>query len=261
VQIGVASWSLRGLIDSGELPLTEFPRYVKQNYGVDYVELSQLHFRAYDARYLDQIRDTCQASGVKVINIPVDIGDVSQPNDRARKHDLRALALWIDIAEYLDSPGVRFNTGRYGQDQAGFQRIVESFRELAEYARPKGISVVLENHGGISSEPNDIKRLFEEVNHPNFRSCPDFGNFSEENRLVGIRVMAEYALLAHCKTYDFLPNGEFDAYDFEACLQTLKENGFDGVLSIEFEGRGDQVKGVEQSINLVRKTLRAIDAT
>lgn len=253
MEIGIGSWSLRDLIRSRELSLVDFPRFVREEFDVKYVELSQQHFDSWDSQYLNKIRQSLDKAGVSVINVPVDLGDISNPADHERQHDLKLLELWIDIAAYLGSSAVRVNTGRH-QDEAGFGRVVGSLRQLADYSAERDIVLVLENHGGISSDPASIKRLFEEVGRPNFRSCPDFGNFAEEKRLEGLRVISQYAFLAHAKTYDFLPNGEFTAFDFEACMRVLRESGFDGVLSVEFEGKGDQVFGVKKSIELIRNT-------
>jgi sugar phosphate isomerase/epimerase len=253
MEIGIGSWSLRNLIRSGELSLVDYPRFVKEEFGVKYVELSQQHFASVDSQYLSKIRQSLDEAEVAVLNVPVDLGDISNPNDRDRQHDIRVLELWIDIAAYLRSSAVRVNTGKH-QDEAGFQRTVASLRHLAEYCAERGLVLVLENHGGISSDPASIERLFKEVGKGNFRSCPDFGNFREEQRLEGLRVISQYAFLAHAKTYDFEPNGEFSAFDFGSCMKVLKESGFDGVVSVEFEGKGNQVSGVRQSIELMKKT-------
>ncbi|NPV53633.1 MAG: sugar phosphate isomerase/epimerase [Firmicutes bacterium] len=256
MKVAVSTWSLRDHVNKDFL-LKDFPGFVKERYGVDAVELCQMHFQAQDARYLDEIVDGLRKAGAIVINMPVDTGNISQPDERKRNHDLEVMKGWMDVAAYIGCPSVRINTG--SQDGSQGSGVVDlsitmnSYRRLVEYGEEIGVMVLLENHGGISADPDNIVRLFEGVGHKNFRACPDFGNFAPEVRYRGLEAMARYAVMAHAKTYDFDEKGRVPQFDFARCISILKGAGFDGYLSVEFEGKGDQLAGVRRTIELIKE--------
>lgn len=252
MKLAVSSWSLRDHVNK-DFPLKDFPRVVKERYGVEAVELCQMHFQAQDAKYLDEIINGLQATGSVVINMPIDTGNISQLDERKRNHDIKIIKGWMDVAAYINSPNVRVNTGSQNQGVVDLSITVDSYRKLAEYGEEIGVMVLLENHGGISADPHNIVKLFEEVGHKNFRACPDFGNFSPEIRYQGLEMMVKYAVIAHAKTYDFDEESAISISDFVKCLNILKSAGFDGYLSVEFEGKGDQYSGVERAIELIRE--------
>lgn len=257
MQLAVSSWSLRSHIDNtppwlggpkadDAFPVREFPRYVKDTFGVGAVEICEMHVPRPDARSLDPIREGLASSGVRLVNMPIDLGDISQPDATKREHDLKLIEFWLDVAACLGSPAARVNSGSGDLDTA-----IESYRRLAAYGEKVGVRLVLENHGGLSGDLGNLERMLAEGG-PNFGSCPDFGNFPEEQRYDGLALMAPRAVIAHAKTYDFGPNGAFTDFDFGRCLRIVKDAGYDDYLSVEFEGRGPQPQGVRQTIDLIR---------
>lgn len=249
--IAVSSWSLRAHVNK-DFPLYQMAKFVKDKYGVDAVELCSMHFWNMDTRYLDEIKKGLEEAGSKVVNMPVDTGNISNRDEQKRKFDLNVIKLWMDVAKYIGSPSIRVNTGMQ-EPPYDLSITADSYKELAQYGEKIGIKVLLENHGGLSADPDNIVNLFESVNSPYFRSCPDFGNFAPDIRYDGLDKIAKYAVIAHAKTYDFDEDGEVPQFDFKKCLDILKKNGFDGCLSVEFEGRGDQYEGVQKTIDLIKK--------
>ncbi|MDI3543285.1 MAG: hypothetical protein PWP57_890 [Candidatus Atribacteria bacterium] len=251
MKLAVSSWSLRDHVNK-DFPLPDFPKVIKERYGIEAVELCQMHFPAQDSKYLDEIINGLQAAGSVVINMPIDTGNISQLDDRKRSHDIKIIESWMDVAAYINSPNVRVNTGSQNQGVVDLSITVDSYRKLAEYGEKIGVMVLLENHGGISADPHNIVKLFEEVGYENFRACPDFGNFSPEVRYQGLEMMAKYAVIAHAKAYDFDEGSGMSEEDFVKCLNILKSTGFDGYLSVEFEGKKDQYSGVQRIIELIK---------
>jgi sugar phosphate isomerase/epimerase len=245
MQLAVSSWSVRSHINK-DFPVQEFPRRMKDAFGVDAVEVCQMHVPWPDSRHLDQLKEDLEASQVGVVNVPIDVGDISHPDAAKREHDLKLIELWLDVAAYLGSPAARVNSGSGDLDTA-----IESYRRLARYGEGVGVKLVLENHGGLSADLRNLERLLDDVG-PNFGACPDFGNFPEEIRYDGLALMAPRAAIVHAKTYDFDAEGRFDDFDFARCLSIVRDAGFDGYLSVEYEGHGDQLQGVRQTIDLIR---------
>jgi len=159
----------------------------------------------------------------------------------------------------LGSKAVRVNTEsvitreRKQQKPSSLDMAIRSYTELSNYAQELNLKLLLENHGGLSSDPENILRIVESVNHSSFGLCADFGNFEEAMRYDGLRKMAPYTWMVHAKTYDFDEKGEVPQFDFSRCLAIFRDSGFDGFISVEFEGQGEQYQGVQRTIDLIHK--------
>ncbi len=273
-QIAVSTWSLHEhmgplrrteLDDNGEhrfvaahefpedVSLLEFPAFARERYGLAAVELCQMHFPSSEKAYLDELRGRLAESGSRVVNVPIDVGNISQLEEGARERDLANIRRWMEAAAYIGSPCARVNSGQQPEGQENLDITVASYKELAEAARVLGIKILLENHGGLSADPNNIIRLVERVGSDRFRLCPDFGNFPEEIRYRALEMMFPYAEMVHAKTFEFDEEGNETRYDFDRAMQIMTASGYQGPLSIEFEGPGDQFEGVAKSAELLRR--------
>jgi len=284
MEIAVSSWSLhRHLPRAGTyrdesgvkrphrtepteepLSITDFPGLIAERYGVSKVELCQMHVLSQEAEYLAKLKGALDEAGVSVVNVPIDVGNISVDNPDWRAEDIAEIKTWIDVAEYMRSPRVRVNSGHPGGAAFGPAALgdfdlsvtIASYKELAAYCQAKGMTLLLENHGGISADPRNIIKLVEGVASPTFKLCPDFGNFAEEVRYEGLEMMFPYAAVVHAKTHDFNEAGEQDRFDFGRCMEIMKASGYDGPVSIEFEGQeGDQYEGIALSKALIERYL------
>lgn len=256
MKLAVSSWSLRSHINK-DFSFDQFPGVVRERYGqygVDAVELVSRHMPVPDMRHIDMFAAGLSQANIQLVNVPIDVGNISDRDDQRRRHDLRAIKTWIDVAAELGSPNARVNTGR--QDEPyDLQITIDSYRELAEYASGRGVRILLENHGGISADPANIIRLGEAVGWDRFATCPDFGNFAPEIRYDSLALIAPYAALVHAKTLDFNERGEMPAFDVERCIRIIRASGFDGYYSAEYEGKGDQYTGVIDTLTLLQRCL------
>jgi sugar phosphate isomerase/epimerase len=91
------------------------------------------------------------------------------------------------------------------------------------------------------------------VGAPNFRLSPDFGNFAPEVRMEGLRAMLPHAAIVHAKVLDLDENGEHPAFDLAACFALLRQSGYAGPLSIEFEGKSDERRGIASAKQLIER--------
>jgi sugar phosphate isomerase/epimerase len=284
MEIAVSSWSLHrhltmagsrrdesgvkraGQIEPSEQPIsiTDFPRIVSERYGISKIELCQMHVLSQDAAYLAGVKEALGEAGVSVENMPIDVGNISLENPDWRAEDIAEIKTWIDVAEYMDSPCVRVNSGHpggvvFGPAEMGeidLSVTIASYRELAAYCQSKGMVLLLENHWGISADPHNIIRLVEGVASPAFKLCPDFGNFSDEVRYQALEMMFPHAAMVHAKTYDFSDAGGQEGYDFGRCMEIVKASGYDGPISIEFEGeQGDAYEGIALTKALIERYL------
>ena len=253
--IGLCSWSLHRALEDN-LSLFDFIRLAGEKYKVKGVELCQLHFKSVEQDYLDEVKHILSKYNLKVLNIPVDIGNISHPDPHQRHEDIEKIAAWFKVAEYIGSPFIRINAGTFLGEKADLNITINSYRHLVNIGKEKCVGVLLENHGGASSAPENIIKIMEGVNSPYFRTCPDFGNFDEEVRYEGLRKILPYAALIHAKTFEFDEYGEEKRFDFGSLVRLTKESGFKGPYSVEFEGEGGEEEGINNTIALLEKYLR-----
>lgn len=232
---------------------SEKRKHIGATFGIFGQVMSEIN--ANGTRDLNEVKAALDKYGVKVLNMPIDTGNISQLDEEKRKEDLALIKKWIDAAAFLGSKGARINTGHQPEGVFDLSITAASYRELAEYAETKGVTLVIENHGGMSADPKNIVKLFEMVNHPNLRICPDFGNFEAGIRYEALDMIFNDPILIHAKTYSFDENGEHVEFDFRRCMEIAKKHNYDGYYSIEFEGDGDQYEGVKKTINLLKKCL------
>jgi len=261
VKISVSSWSLHRELPfflrkdvPSKISLLDFPKVCVEEFGVNAVELCQMHFISTDQDYIEKVKDALDRSGVKVVNIPVDVGHAAEPDPEKRTAEFKIIKRWFHIAKYLGSPSIRVNTGN-GAGEDALQRAIEGYKELVKTAEETEVKLLIENHGGISGDPDNIIKIIEEVGSDYLGVCPDFGNFPPEIRYEGLEKIAKYAVIVHAKTYEFNEFGEETTIDMKRCLDIFKKRGFDGYYSVEFEGKGDQREGVKKTIKLLRKYL------
>lgn len=133
-------------------------------------------------------------------------------------------------------------------------RAVGALREIVPHAGRSGIPLAIENHWGISSRPENIIRVIEDVNSPWLGTCPDFGNFPRDVDLYeGLKLLAPRALHAHAKSTSFREDDEEKQIDYKRCLKILRESGYDRTLSVEYEGMGDDLEGCLRTRELILK--------
>ena len=243
---GAGSWSPPR--EEPELSILEFPA-LAASLAIDAVEICQAHLDSTDADYLSHVRQAVQDAGSRVINVPIDVGNLAVASAEQQESEIETIVPWIDAAHALGSPAVHVNTGHPdGMDEGeALQIVAAGYRRLAEYCAERDMMVLLENHGGLSARPEVIMELLSTINAPNFRLCPDFGNFDPEFREEGLRRMLPHAAIVHAKVMDMNEDGSHPAFDLDRCISLVEDSGYSGPLSIEFEGKGDQMEGVTRA--------------
>ena len=247
MKLALSSYSIRDHINTN-VPINDFPKYAKETFGLDAVEICQFHILRNDSIGLQALKDAIAAAGVSLVSMPIDRGHISQPDERKREYDLRIIELWLDAAAFLGAPIARVNSG-----DGDLQTAIASYTRLTAYGKKVGVQVVMENHGGLSARPDSNAALLDAV--PALGTAPDWGNFSEAERYDFLAQMAPRAAIVHAKTLDFDPDGQMTKFDIARCAQIVKSSGYSGPYSVEFEGHGDQIDGVRRSIQLLRELL------
>lgn len=265
-RIGVSSWSFHNYFPQTRssdytgphqtFALLDFPGMIADRYKVHHLEIVAPHFASTEPVYLDELRRQLVRARSYLVNLPVDIkelstgGGLSDPSESVRNAAVEAAKTWIDIAAHLRARSVRCDPGK--MDPQDLRPTIDSYKKLVEYSSRRGIRVIVENHGGVGSEhPEDLVRLFKSVNSSYLGSLPDFSNFPDANtRSRGLELLFPYASIAcHAKGLEFDAQGNETEYNFPRCVEIAKQKNFRGVYSVEFEGPGDPYQGVQDVIN------------
>ena len=214
----------------GLLRLTDIPAYFADRFGVHNVELWSQHFESQDASYLQDLKKKVEQARSRIINIQVD-----QPYNLAaaeadeRRTSVALVKTWVDVAHSLGAPSIRANTGNGTLENA-----VLSLREVNDYAASRGILLLTENHGGISTDLDVLLQILNAIPSDNFRAVADFGNFPDgTDRYQALARLLPHTHLISAKTLLFDAEGQHTSFDFDRCVQTAESAGFRGIYSGE----------------------------
>ena len=237
--VSLAAWSLVRSFRKGKWKNLDLPRICREDFDIDGIEFVNSFFELPRDGYLKKLRKNADDYGVKLVLIMVDgEGDMSGKDKKERMQASLNHRKWIDIAAHLGCHAIRCNVGgpREGYDADIMKRAAESFSHLVDYSSQYPINVILENHGGVSSNPDMMIDLMKSVNSPHFGTLPDFGNIYEFDRYESIRKLVPYAKGISVKT-KFNKDGSHPQYDVERLLKICMDEGFHGFWGIEQESR------------------------
>ncbi|TWT83211.1 Xylose isomerase-like TIM barrel [Planctomycetes bacterium CA13] len=281
-KISLAEWSLhRSLRDpSKNLTNMDFPRVSKEEFGIDAVEYVNQFFKdkAEDNDYLTELKSRCSDLGVKSVLIMIDgEGRLGDPDDAKRKRAVENHFKWVEAAKFLGCHSIRVNAGSSGSYEEQQKLAADGLRQLSEFAAPKGMNVIVENHGGLSSNGKWLSDTIKMVDLENCGTLPDFGNFFINRNPVewfdnyeGVDLMMPYAKAVSAKTHDFVggntvvhmeKNGKTYETDYEKMMSIVVGHGYNGYVGIEYEGGEDEYVGIRKSKELLERVAAKLSET
>jgi len=174
--ISLAEWALVHEIRAGQWKNLDFPRIAREDFGINGIEFVNTLFESPTEGYLKVLKQNAANNDVTMVLIMVDEeGDGCADTKQGRKQFEINHRKWVDVAHYLGCHAIRTNCrGPENADkQQAMEWAAESYNMLLEYASPAGISIVIENHGGVSNDPDWMIALMKKVNNPKFGTFPD----------------------------------------------------------------------------------------
>jgi sugar phosphate isomerase/epimerase len=201
---------------------------------------------------LNELRGARLRAGTQLVCWAVDT-DLTIAEADARRAQLSHAATALEAARFLGAPLLRITTGGKEGEAAAVGRVIDTLHTLLPVARASGVKLAIENHFGLSADPNSLVEIVCALNSPSIGVCLDLGNFNEGEADGGIKLLAPHAIHVHCKSYSFGADGEETKINYGAAMQTLRAAGYDGVLSIEFEGGGNPAEGIRKTKALIEK--------
>lgn len=253
-RISLAEWSLHRAIRSRLITNLEFPRIAREQFGIEGLEFVNGLWEAPTEDYIRRLKSNMQKTGTTGVLIMCDGEGMMGHSDKAtRMKAARNHYKWIDIAAELGCRSIRTNMypDRQPSTPAEIDAFIgycaESFSDLCAYARSRNINVIVENHGGVSSNPDVVIRLMKKVNLPNFGTLPDFGNFPKEiDRYDAVTKLMAFAKDVSFKCYDFGPDGNETTMDMNRMMKIVLDAGYHDWIGIEYEGsRLTEFEGIQ----------------
>ena len=267
-KISLAEWSLNdhlfGREGDGKMTNLDFPVVAKREFGIDAVEYVNQFFmdKARDTAYLDELKQRCEGEGVRSLLIMCDReGQLGDPDDAKRKTAVENHHKWVDAARHLGCYAIRVNAGSAGSYEEQQKLAADGLRRLTEYGAKQDIAVIVENHGGLSSNGEWLAGVMKIVDHPLCGTLPDFGNFAIDrqknvwyDRYKGVDELMPYAKAVSAKAHDFGPDGNETQTDFYKMMKIVLDHGYRGHVGIEYEGKEiGEFEGIRKTKALLEK--------
>ena len=251
-KISLAEWSLHKALFADEMTNLDFPVMAKKDFGIDAVEYVNIFFKdkAEDAAYLSQLNTICSDNGVSNVLIMCDgEGNLGDADEAKRIEAVENHYKWVEAAKTLGCHSIRVNARGTGTAEEVAAAAIDGLGRLSEFAKDFDINVIVENHGGVSSDGKWLSNVISLVGMANCGTLPDFGNFciesgedgciKEYDRYLGVKELMPFAKGVSAKSHDFDENGNETHTDYTKMLKIVKEAGYRGHIGIEYEGAED----------------------
>ncbi|NEW09089.1 sugar phosphate isomerase/epimerase [Paenibacillus sp. SYP-B3998] len=268
MKIGLSSYSLLQAIKAGELTILDAIQWIA-DHGGEHMEIVPYGYTLVDNLELaDAVREKAKEVGIDLSNYSMPANFVQETEEKYRDEVAR-VKQHVDLVHRLGMKHMRHDVTAFTLPpehmtiewfEKNLHLIVRGSQEIADYALQYGITTTIENHGFSVQASDRVQRVLQAVNRPNFKTTLDIGNFMcvDENPIIGVKKNLPYASLVHFKDFYFRPYDEHPGdgdwfitahgnylrgaivgqgdIEIRKIVKLIKESGYDGYITIEFEG-------------------------
>ena len=264
-KMSLAQWSLHRTLFDKKMDHLDFASK-SRGFGFEGLEYVNSFFKdkAKAMPYLKEMKLRADAEGQENVLIMIDgEGALANSNTNERLKAIENHYKWIEAAHFLGCHAIRVNlAGSSGKAEA-VKVSIDSLEKLSDFAINSNINILVENHGGFSSNSEWMTSVFSQVKNENCGTLPDFGNFcitkhkdghclEKYDRYKGMRELLPYAKALSAKSYDFNEAGDDTLIDYYKIMKMVKDSGYKGFIGVEYEG---DIKPEEEGIKLTRNLL------
>ena len=291
MKIGVSSYSYIRLVTSGQMEQKAIIAKTKE-IGFDVIEFSKIVVPEGKTLpdYAAELKDEAERVGIAIVNYTIG-ADFLKGSNGDLQAEIERVKGEVDIAAILGVPGMRHDASSgWPADHVGpksfeaaLPRLAEGCRAVTDYAASKGIKTMVENHGWFCQESVRVEKLVTAVDHPNFGVLIDMGNFlcADEEPTVAVSRLMPYAFHCHAKDFHVKSGNEPNPgkgwfgtrggnylrgaiighgnVPVLQCLRIMQRDGYDGVLSVEYEGIEDVLMGIEIGHDNLRRLVAMVE--
>ncbi len=253
----------------------EFGRLIRACAGweVPGLELLGVHFESTEPAALAAVRQEAFRHGVALVAVSAHHNFVT-PDAARRQEEIDKLCRWVDVAAELGAPAVRAFGGRWAtrpkfaefmaaggvepplpghSDADGYAWSVEAFKIASYYAGRRGVTLLLENHWGFTGDAAGVLRILRAVDSPWLKVVLDTGNFNFcADPYAEMAMLAPHAAMVHAKSYAGGGIYYTAELDYGRIIRLLREAGFGGYVSLEFEGQAHPDDGIPAGLAILR---------
>ena len=268
-RISLAEWSLNRALFSGDFDHLDFAGTAIKDYGIEAVEyVNQFFFeKANDQAYLREMKKRAEGEGVRSLLIMCDSeGQLGDPDDKKRTQTVENHHKWVEAAKFLGCHSIRVNAASAGSYDEQMKLAADGLRRLVEFGDQHEINVIVENHGGLSSNGQWLVGVMKLVDHPRCGTLPDTNNFrvsreEEYDRYKGVEELMPYAKAVSAKSHNFDEQGNETTIDYLRMMKIVLDAGYRGYVGIEYEGPNlsppEGIKATKALLERVREQLAA----
>ena len=266
-EISIAEWSLHKSLFGKKISNLDFPVVAKKEFNISAVEYVNQFFKdkATDKNYLNELKKICDNEGVKSLLIMCDgEGKLGDPDKNKRISSVNNHKRWIEAAKHLGCHSIRVNASSSGSYDDQQKLAADGLSRLSEFASTHGLNVIVENHGGLSSNGQWLSGVMKSVNMKNCGTLPDFGNFrigggKTYDRYKGVKELMPFAKAVSAKSHDFDDKGNEIHTDYHKMMKIVIDAGYRGYVGVEYEGSKlseyDGIKATKKLLESVREKL------
>src|SRR5680860_794790 len=255
-KLSLAQWSIHKMIKEDGVDPYTFAEKAK-NWGFSGLEyVSQLYPADLDdneyseeamANFIEKSNAEAKKHGLQNVLIMIDgQGNLAVSDAKERTEAVKRHHKWVDAAKAMGCHSIRVNLAGSDDPAAWKANSVDGLTQLSTYAKDKNINILVENHGGLSSNGEMLADVMATVDMDNCGTLPDFGNFCIKRSddgcaemydiYKGVKELMPYAKAVSAKTHDFDADGNETQIDYVKMLQIVKDHGYTGFIGVEYEG-------------------------
>ncbi|NHF60437.1 sugar phosphate isomerase/epimerase [Flavobacteriaceae bacterium TP-CH-4] len=260
-KLSLAQWSIHKMImQDGVDPYTFAEKAKEWGFtGLEYVSQlynPELEEAGYSeeamAAFVEKSNAEAKKHGLENVLIMIDRqGDLAVNDEKERNETVEKHKKWVDAAAAMGCHSIRVNLNGSPVPEEWKKNSVDGLTKLATYAKDKNINILVENHGGLSSNGALLADVMESVNMDNCGTLPDFGNFCIRRNdptdwrsgcaemydiYKGVRELMPHAKAVSAKSHNFDTAGNETEIDYVKMLKIVKDAGYTGYIGVEYEG-------------------------
>jgi sugar phosphate isomerase/epimerase len=261
-KISLAEWSLHRTLFDGKLDNLDFAATTKKEFDIDAVEYVNQFFKdkAKDTKYLADLKKRAADNGVTNVLIMIDgEGSLGDPSEQKRAAAVENHHKWVEAAKFLGCHSIRVNAHSDGSYDEQMKLAADGLGRLTDFGAQHDINVIVENHGGLSSNGEWLAGVMKLVDNKRCGTLPDFGNFQTSpgqwyDRYKGVKELMPFAKGVSAKSHEFDTAGNEVRTDYFKMLKIVLDANYHGYIGIEWEGNNpDEFEGIRLTKRLLER--------